>query len=219
VRFPTKGGDVRFFECDVRPWNTCDPIYAEVNMKKGASYREVVVPGISMKEILSKHGTPYYLKTDIEGMDIIPLRALEAGNDLPKYVSLEIPKHNLELALEEILLLEKLGYNKYYFSSQVMLKYRKAPQPAREGGYAEFRPSGAVTGLFGDEIDGAWVPFDRAVEKLVELYRHHVLFRDNKWLSKNGQIGGTIVGRIYLKYLQHVRGVPGGGYDLHARMN
>jgi hypothetical protein len=71
----------------------------------------------------------------------------------------------------------------------------------------------------GDEIDGEWVPFDRAVEKLVELYRHHVLFRDSKWLSKNGQIGGTIVSRMYLKYLQHVRGAPGGGYDLHARMN
>lgn len=100
-----------------------------------------------------------------------------------------------------------------------MLKYTKAPKPAREGRYAEFRPSGAVTGLFGDELDGAWVPFDRAVEKLVELYRHYVLFSDNKWLSKNGQIGGTIVSRIYLKYLQYVRGVPGGGYDLHARMN
>lgn len=52
---------------------------------------------------------PYYLKIDTEGMDIISLRALEAGNDLPKYVSLEIPKHNLELALEEISTIGEIG--------------------------------------------------------------------------------------------------------------
>lgn len=216
--FSDKGGDVRFFVCDVTPWNTCDPVYADVNIKKGVSYREVIVPSISIKELLAAYRTPYYLKIDIEGMDIIPMRSLEGEKDLPKYVSLEIPKHDLRLALEEILLLENLGYNKYYFSSHAMLKHMKAPRPAREGRYAEFFPSGIVTGLFGDEIDGEWVPFHRAVETLVKLYRHHVLFRDNKWFSKNGQVGGTIVSKIYLRYLRHVRGAPGGGYDLHARI-
>lgn len=215
--FSDTGGDVRFFVCDVTPWNTCDPTYAEENMKKGVSYREVIVPGINMKEIILSHGIPYYLKIDIEGFDIIPLRGLDAKRGVPKYISLEIPKHNLELALEEILLLGKLGYKKYYFSSQVMLKHTKAPKPAHEGKYAEFCPAGAVTGLFGDEIDGEWVSFDRAVEKLVEFYRHHLFFK--KWFSQEGQSGGTIASKIYLKYLQHVRRTPGGGYDLHARTN
>jgi hypothetical protein len=93
---------------------------------------------------------------------------------MPPYVSIEIAHHDLAPGLEQILELNKLGYKRYYFFNQGMRRHVKAPMPPREGHYAEFRPEAVITGLFGKEIDGRWISFNQAVERVVTLNRLHL---------------------------------------------
>jgi FkbM family methyltransferase len=218
--FSDRPGDLTFYICDEKPdWNTCDPYFVERNEKTGVTYRKVVVPSVSMSELITEHGLPYYVKIDIEGMDIVPLRSLNGEKAMPAYVSIEIAHHDLALGLEQILELNKLGYKKFYYFNQGLRWSVQAPNPPREGVYAEFNPNSVTTGLFGKELDGPWIPFDQAVERLLQINRLHLLFRDNKWFSKDGQFGGTLISKIYNRFRRHVLGDPVAWYDLHASLD
>jgi FkbM family methyltransferase len=218
--FSETGTAVTFYICDEKPdWNTCDPYFVEINRKQGVTYRELVVPPVSMRDLIAAYGRPYYVKIDIEGMDIVPLRSLVEETVKPTYISLEVPDHDLTLGLEQFLLLKRLGCEKFYYFNQGMRGSVKTPNPPREGRYAEFEPDRFTTGPFGKDLDEEWISFDRAVQHFLKLNRLHVLFQDNKWFSKNGQFGGTIVSKIYNRYRRHVLGDPvTRWYDLHAKV-
>ncbi len=128
------GETVRFHLCDeLSDWNTCDPYFVARSEKQGYRYRQVDVSTINVADLMDKWGTPYYLKIDIEGADAIPLRCIEGRGDIPTYVSIEIAQHDLLEGMEQIKLLDRLGYKRFNFFNQGLRAKIKAPRPALEG--------------------------------------------------------------------------------------
>lgn len=98
-----------FWICDDRSeWSSFDRANAA---RDGSAHHEIPVPCRRFGDILAEYGTPFYLKIDIEGSDILCLRELR-GRQLPRYVSVEAGDERLLPALSEI------GYNRFQCLSQ-----------------------------------------------------------------------------------------------------
>jgi len=69
-------------------------------------YQPITVPCVTFDQILKENGTPFYLKTDIEGHDHLCLAALDP-QDAPDYVSFEFTR------LDDLFLLATKGYNRF----------------------------------------------------------------------------------------------------------
>lgn len=69
-----------------------DPGHSSINAPRegGGNAREISVGTVSMPDLISKYGVPWYLKIDIEGADEMAVRSLAAVPDVPKYLSFEI---------------------------------------------------------------------------------------------------------------------------------
>lgn len=79
---------------------------------------------VPLTEILEEHGTPYYLKVDIEGADVLAIRALD-GLHLPTYVSFEGSPE----AVTNLCHLSCLGYDAFKIVDQSVHNH---PQTALE---------------------------------------------------------------------------------------
>jgi FkbM family methyltransferase len=212
------GGSMNFYICDRPDWNTCDPYFVARNEKAGVKYQTISVPVVNVADLMETHGIPYYAKIDIEGADAIPLRTLVGRGMVPAYVSIEIAQHDLTEGLEQIRLLQSLGYTRFNFFNQGMRRSVKAPFPAREGRYAAFDPDAVTTGLFGKELGGRWLDPQACERRFRGIHRRHLLFKDHKLYSKNGAFGGTLLSKLHNRFRRHVLGDPVAWYDLHARL-
>jgi len=215
-----KTGEIEtFYICDQRTdWNTCDPYFVVRNEKEGVKYRRVEVTTINVAELMDTRGTPYYVKIDIEGADMIPIKTLVGRSELPAYISIEIAQHDLSQGLEQIHLLKKLGYTQFNFFNQGMRRHIKAPSPALEGNYATFDGCAVTTGLFGKELGGKWVDLSAAEKRFAGIHNRYLLFRENRLYSKDGTFGGTLISKIHNRFRRHVLGDPVAWYEMHARI-
>ncbi len=72
--------ELPFWVCEsVSEWSSFD---RKIASRQGAPHRRITVHGKRFSDILKMHGVPYYLKVDIEGSDLLCVRALSA-HDLP----------------------------------------------------------------------------------------------------------------------------------------
>lgn len=109
-------GEARFWVCEgFSEWNSFDPAVAS---RAGHTARAVTIPTRRFASIVAEHGTPHYLKVDIEGSDPLCLRGL-TPQTRPRYVSVEAEcGHDGVLAtaddaLENFRLLRGLGYARF----------------------------------------------------------------------------------------------------------
>src|SRR5204863_9567660 len=76
------------------------PFYVHKELSEWSSFDEAIgttrgdfevitVSSTTLLSIVRTYGTPYYLKIDIEGLDLVALRSLRDLEDKPKYISLE----------------------------------------------------------------------------------------------------------------------------------
>lgn len=212
------GSTVTLYKNELSDWNSMDPFFVERNAKLGKPSIPIQVPAVTTSSLLEHFGVPYYLKVDIEGMDLVPVEALVGKKDLPRYVSIEVYHYDLAKGLDELLTLAKAGYSEFLFFNQGNRAKMKAPNPAREGLYADYDPTTVSTGLFGAELDGQWLDFDSAVDRLQELHRLDQLFRSPAY-STSGVIGKgqTLLSKIHNRFRRHVLGDPIAWHELHAR--
>jgi FkbM family methyltransferase len=97
-------GRAKFWRCLDRPeWNS---FRKEGASRRGCRVQEIEVTVRSFRSILEEHGTPHYLKVDIEGYDIYCLRELD-HSDLPTYLSIELENMN------EFQTVRDLGYDRF----------------------------------------------------------------------------------------------------------
>jgi hypothetical protein len=129
--------------------------------------------------LLKEHGVPYYLKIDIEGADMLCIRALEQSPTRPRFVSIESNKTSWRDLVGEFDALESLGYNRFKVVNQNRVSAHREPQPAREGTYAGQRFQPGSTGLFGTELPGRWLTRRRALLKYAFIFLQYRLFGDN----------------------------------------
>lgn len=97
-------GQARFWRCVEKPeWNS---FHRECATRNGYHAEPIEVEVRDFREILREHGTPHYLKIDIEGHDIHCLRSLDAVH-LPAYVSCELTH------TDEFDALQSLGFDRF----------------------------------------------------------------------------------------------------------
>ncbi len=184
------------------------PILKELSSLHGwvLRQRRVVVNGVTFGTILEQFGTPYYLKVDIEGNDILCLEGLVQAKVAPKHVSIESTKISWRDLLREFSLLKDLGYNKFKVIQQLDVPKQNCKQPSQEGIYSEHKFEPGSTGQFGNDAPGCWLTEEEAIKK------YQMIFRDYKYFGDNGLLYKTRVGRGLSRLLK----VRVGWYDTHA---
>jgi FkbM family methyltransferase len=71
---------------DHSEWSSFD---RNIASRSGSRHHSIEIPTTTFRQILLEHGTPHYLKIDIEGNDALCVQALQERSTLPKYISLE----------------------------------------------------------------------------------------------------------------------------------
>jgi FkbM family methyltransferase len=120
-------------------WSTTEEDVARYREREfGARFEEIEVPALRFEQVLSEHGVPHYLKIDIEGADVLCLKALHEFEHRPHFVSLEIMR---EHAYEDLCHLIALGYSRFK-----LVKQHRNENPDSSG-------------PFGDDAPGPWLEF------------------------------------------------------------
>jgi FkbM family methyltransferase len=204
-----KGPTSLFVSKEFSEWSTTKRSWAEwyLETKKGL-FTEITVPGVPFAEVLAEFGVPYYLKVDIEGADILCLRALQQCRSRPRFVSIESARTSWKELNNEMSLFQSLGYSKFKPVQQLEVPAQRCPFPAREGRFVEHRFQSGASGLFGRELPGRWLSLRqvRAAYRYVFLRRE--LFGETSFL-RNYRVGRSALARL---------GFRVGWYDTHASL-
>jgi FkbM family methyltransferase len=190
-------------------WGTTNPEYVRRNNQQGTTSREITVHCVRFENVLDECGTPYYLKVDIEGSDLLCLKALH-GRERPAYVSFEADMDSMDRVFEQFGILSNLGYRQFQIVNQGMNRHLRCPQPAREGGYVDASFDGFSSGLFGEELPGKWMSADQAIGAA------RPLVRNQRYFGLNAPYSRTLWGRGY-KVFKRLMGRPVAWYDIHAK--
>lgn len=130
---------VQFFKNSKKSvWGTVVQDWAERNEIFGSSNEILEVSAINFSEYLKKYGIPYYLKVDIEGMDLVCLKSLLNFEERPDYISIESEKKDFNKLKEEFVLFKKLGYDKFQIINQTKIRSQKEPADTKEGCFLNY---------------------------------------------------------------------------------
>lgn len=211
----------------VSVWGTTKPDWVERNMSLGAGKtRKISVEARPLRDIINEHGVPWYCKIDIEGNDLDALRSLIGCADAPRYISIESEKRDWGQLMEEFLTFQKLGYSRYKIIDQTLVKLQACPRPAREGNDCDHVFEDGSSGLFGDELPGAWLALPEAVEAYRQIFRGYALNGDNGMFKGRYSILRALLriqsktARLKKKYSSYANPAdilpPAAWYDTHA---
>lgn len=171
-----------FRNLDNDHWSSFDPNYG---CRNGSAFEEMEIKCITSIELFKVYGIPRYLKIDVEGADKYIVADLASLEQLPTYVSVE------EYGFMAIDDLHKAGYNHFYFSPQRDKKWAVPPMPPKEGQYFNKVFNGYDSGLFGEELPGEWMEYDRAVKYFIENIRnreHEYIGAEHEWYDIHAKI-------------------------------
>jgi FkbM family methyltransferase len=155
-------GNIDFFVNEEKSvWGTANLEWVKRNEARGTKSHPVKVEATTIKEVLTEFGTPYYMKIDIEGADILCLTGLLYSEERPKYISVESSATSIRDTFTQLTLLDRLGYRKFKIVSQANISDQRCPNPAREGIFVDHRFEGGSSGLFGQETQGDWQSLER----------------------------------------------------------
>ena len=205
-------GTVSFFVNEsVSVWGTTNIDWVERNKAIGAKSHEVIVEATTINEILQQYNTPYYMKIDIEGSDILCLSGLINSKEKPKYISVEASATSIKETFTQLKILEQLGYTKFKTVPQHNIQNQRCPNPAREGVFVDYQIEPGSSGLFGEETPGEW----RSIQRVkLEYLRYYI---ECRIIGLHNGVFRNISSQKIKKLLQNMfkRG-SGGWYDTHA---
>lgn len=125
-------------------WSSLDPQWGQ----REGKFKTIKVRTERFDKIIAAHGTPLYLKIDIEGADLTVLRQLANVPTKPRYISVE------EHRLDYFPLLWGLGYRGFKIVNQGIVQNID---------YPGWKFKGATSGPFANETAGQWLPFGDAI--------------------------------------------------------
>jgi FkbM family methyltransferase len=204
----SKPGPVTFYRnLDKSVWGTVDPAWAERNIRLGTRNESITVEGVTIDQLLRQYGVPYYLKIDIEGLDMVCVEGLTAMESRPRYVSIESTKDSFPELRREIDTFLRLGYDRFKIVNQERVPRQVSPNPAQEGQYVDHRFEFDATGLFGEEAPGRWLSAEQTIDAYRPIFLRYALLGDE----------GVVQNRIIKRLLRSV-GLNACWYDTHARL-
>jgi FkbM family methyltransferase len=220
-------GPIEFYiDEEVSVWGTANWDFVERNISFGfGKTRKIKVGARPLVDIFNEYGVPWYCKIDIEGNDLDALRSLIGVPDAPRYISIESERRDWGRLMEEFLTFHELGYSRYKIINQTLVNVQTCPRPAREGNDCDHNFEKGSSGLFGDELPGAWLSLPEAVEGYRQIFVGHALNGDIGMFRGRASIF-RLLGRIQAK-VAHLRKFssyvnpadilpPPAWYDTHA---
>jgi FkbM family methyltransferase len=209
----TRVNTVKFYKNkDWSVWGTADSDWARRNNLLGATSEIIEVPVVRFAECLVTYGIPHYLKIDIEGMDMVCLSEMIHFEQKPDYVSIESEKVSFEKLVEELNLLNQLGYTSFKAVQQSGISHQKEPNPSKEKSCASYHFLEGSSGLFGEDLPHEWKAYKQILNEYRLIFTQYTLFGDHGKLNK--YFAGEIFRKTVSKSLR--RRWPG-WYDTHAK--
>ncbi|MGE0408086.1 MAG: FkbM family methyltransferase [Amphiplicatus sp.] len=187
-------------------WNTLQPEWAERNQRRGASSLAVEVETATLASVIERYGPAYFVKIDIEGMDVAALKSLARASSRPRYVSIESDKTSFAGLRREFAVFESLGYDRFKIVAQHEAMRQVPPNPPREGVYAAHRFIYDASGLFGEEAPGEWMSAAEAIEAYRPIFLRYALTGDD-----------PLIGSPTLRRALEFFGFRAGWHDTHAK--
>ncbi|MFQ3613581.1 MAG: hypothetical protein SNJ68_07695, partial [Cyanobacteriota bacterium] len=162
-----------------------------------------------------KYGMPHYMKIDIEGCDIICIKALKQFQVVPDYISLESSKASFSQIKVEIEMLSDLGYLSFQAVEQSSIPHTQK----WISGYIEHTFEEGSSGLFGTELPNRW----KTKEEVLTQYRFISLgyrFLGDFGLLNSWKFPGSFLFRgMTRRAIQFLTKAPvPGWYDTHASL-
>jgi hypothetical protein len=117
-------------------------------------FERVRLPAVPLRDLIARHGAPWYFKTDVEYFDAILLKNLFSLGFRPPLVSAE--HHGIEVFAT---LVADGGYNAFRLVNQenIARKFRRHPVMTRAGDVVRLDFQRHSTGPFGDDLPGSWM--------------------------------------------------------------
>jgi hypothetical protein len=168
---------------------------------KGSEWTKITVPKIPFSWLIAQFGVPYFLKIDIEGADMLCLKALMRSQGRPNFISIERSPFSSE-QLKELRLLKALGYARLKIVDQKTVIRQQPPNPAREGVYVNHQFEFDASGLFGEESPRPWLSYGGVIS------RNAALLSQSKGFGLMRRIPGV----------NKLRTSLGSWYDFHAAL-
>lgn len=205
---------IKFFKNTiVQEFGTVLESWADRNTKVYDSpSTEIEVPTINFKQILKQYGCPYYLKIDIEGMDLVCLKKLVDTDIRPEYISIESDKVSFDSLIEEFDIFEKLGYNKFFIQQQAGMEFNNIPSDTTEGLNVDYKFNPGSSGLFGTDLRDNWVSRENAMNTYTDIFKEYELYGDSSVMRSNNI---REIERVSLE--RGLRFTLPGWYDTHAK--
>lgn len=181
VAIAEQSGTVKLTVTDEKTeWSSLCPGFVARNTTINHTPSRIVeVPSLRFEEVLAEVGIPHYLKVDIEGLDMLCVRALRAFDERPDFVSVESAVSSLDAplghAFDELAELWSLGYRRFAYVNQNAHPFRSAPTPPREGRYVGTPLTFTQSGYFGEEMPERWRPIGRTLLRAQAIRIHHNL--------------------------------------------
>jgi FkbM family methyltransferase len=200
-------------------WGTVCDDWTERNSRLGTTSSIIEVDVINFVEVVQENGVPHFLKIDIEGVDLVCLKALRNFQERPDYVSIESDKTSYANIKHEIDTLISLGYDSFQAIEQSAIHLSQSPpNPPREGQYVAQRFAFGCSGLFGSELNDEWKSRRQILRQYRAILLGYYLLGDdgilNRWKFRgSGRLRS--LARRFCSFLTKTA-VPG-WYDTHAR--
>lgn len=169
-------------------WSSC---FKSMAQSQGHDIASVIVNSTTTSELIKHYGTPYYLKSDIEGMDPIVAEQIFNQTEKPSFISFEISKTDYAAIFSWLYV---AGYREFQLVNQMNIcnKHILPNANESEGIAIDYLFGKHSSGLFGNDLaDAGWMSYD-------ELLTGYTKYRE-------------------LKYIDNVN-LALGWLDVHARM-
>ena len=202
-------GEIDFYSNDEKDdWSTISKDQAKRCESLGTHNTVMRIKCTTFEEILGQHKVPYYLKIDIEGVDLLCLEALKAADQKPRFISMEAALGSGDEVFSEIALLWNLGYRQFKVVNQALNRRIRCPNPPLEGVFVDYQFDGHSSGPFGDEAPGEWIDARKTLARLDRIRW------EQKYFGAASKYYKTVFHRVYEAVTQD----KVGWYDIHAKL-
>ena len=170
-------GDLEFYINSSKPdWSSCNKGMAESD---GSQSNIVNVQGITIQDLFNEFGMPYYMKVDVEGVDVTIAKQITLQHIFPEYVSFELNKNDFSSIFSYLFI---AGYREFQLVNQSLHRTRKLPVEQKEGYSIEYNFSPYSSGPFGKDLpEKKWLTYNEVISRYIK-YRELKLI-DNEELA------------------------------------
>ena len=215
VAIAERSGTVNFYANQQKDgWSTICLDNVATNERNQTHHEIIHVECVNFSEIMEQFDTPYYLKVDIEGADMLCLKALQNRAEKPKYISVEMRMSGIDSLFDELAHLWVLGYRAFKLVDQSQLPLVRCPYPSREGDYFDVQFDCEMSGPFGEEAPGTWFNIETTLRESTRILRSQAQMEVYTGLH------GALHRWLHRRYLQirYGEGTHDRWYDVHAKL-